>query len=419
MTTINDVARLAGVSPATVSRVLNGGRVSAERTERVRRVAAELGFAPNRVARSLRKRRSSVIGLVIPDIENPFFTALARGVEDAAQQTNLSVVLCNTDEDVDKERRYLDVVLAEQMAGVIVAAVSRSRTDLSALERRSVPVVAVDRRPRGANVDAVMVDNEHGGEEATAHLLERGYRRVACITGPAGLSTSEERLAGYRAALRDFAGERRPGGGPARPPSALIRYADFKVDGGREAMADLLAGPERPDAVFVANNLMAVGALQALREAGLTPPQFGVLSFGDVPWARLVRPGLTTAELPSYDLGWTAAGLLQERIAGKERPPHTVVLRTVLRVRESTAGPHAHESAHGVEVPPPSGEGPDRLPDARRAGGPGRGRGIGSGAGTGRLADVRAVGAAGPAGDTGPVRPGGANSPAPAAPSRD
>ncbi|MGW7257385.1 LacI family DNA-binding transcriptional regulator [Streptomyces sp. NPDC054834] len=342
MTTINDVAQAAGVSPATVSRVFNGGRVTAERAERVRHAAAELGFAPNRVARSLRMQRSSVIGLIIPDIENPFFTALARGVEDAAQRTSLSVVLCNTDENTDKERRYLDIAVAEQMAGVILAAASRSRTDLSALESRRIPVVAVDRRPRGAGVDAVLVDNEEGSEAATAYLLARGYRRIACITGPRGASTSEERLAGYRRALQEFLDED-PGAAPEGVDLLrdYTRHADFKVEGGRSAMADLLAAPQRPDAVLAANNLMAVGALQAVQDAGLEPPEIGVLSFGEVPWAPLTRPGLTTVQLPSYDLGWTAAGLLLDRIAGKEQPLRTVVLRTSLQVRESTAGPAA------------------------------------------------------------------------------
>ncbi|OEV04945.1 LacI family DNA-binding transcriptional regulator [Streptomyces oceani] len=332
MATISDVARAAGVSPATVSRVFNGGRVSAERTERVRRVAAELDFSPNRVARSLRTQRASVIGLVIPDIENPFFTALARGVEDASQRTNLSVVLCNTDEDVEKEARYLEVALAEQMAGVIVAAASRRRSDFSALAERGMPVVAVDRRPRAAMVDAAMVDNQHGSEEATAHLLERGYERVACITGPAGASTSEERLAGYRAAMREA-------GRPDDWIRAHIRHADFRVEGGHGAMRELLALRTPPDAVFATNNLMAVGALRALREAGVEPPGFGVLSFGDVPWASLVRPPLSTVQLPAYDLGVAAAGLLQERIAGTDKPLQTVVLRTALHPRTSTAGP--------------------------------------------------------------------------------
>ena len=338
MTTINDVARVAGVSAATVSRVFNGGRVTAERAERVRRTAEEMGFAPNRVARSLRKQRASVIGLIIPDIENPFFTSLARGVEDAAQKTNLSVVLCNTDEDVEKERLYLDIALSEQMAGVIVAAASRNRTDLSALAARGMPVVAVDRRPRGASVDAVMVDNQHGGEEATAHLLSRGYRRIACITGPEGASTSEERLAGFRTVMTDHLREQ---GEDESLLRAYTRYADFRVEGGRTAMLDLLAMPEPPDAVFVTNNLMTVGALEALRDAGVEPPGTGVLSFGDVPWASLVRPSLTTVQLPSYDLGWTAAGLLQDRIGGVERSLQTVVLRTALQVRASTGGPAA------------------------------------------------------------------------------
>jgi LacI family transcriptional regulator len=334
--TIQDVARAAGVSPATVSRVFNGGNVTAARAESVRQAAAELGFAPNRLARSLRKQQSSVIGLIIPDIENPFFTSLARGVEDAAQRTGMSVVLCNSDEDVEKERRYIDIVMGEQMAGVIVAAASRDRTDLSPLLARGMPVVAVDRRPHDADVDAVMVDNQHGGEVATRHLLRAGYQRVACITGPAGASTSEERLAGYRSALRGELGNE--SGEPARAAS-YIRHADFRVEGGRAAMRELLALPEPPDAVFVANNLMTVGVLQALREVGQAPPGVGVLSFGDVPWASLVRPSLTTVELPSYDLGRTAAELLLQRMAGSAALLQTVVLRTTLKPRESTAGP--------------------------------------------------------------------------------
>ncbi|MCM3805507.1 LacI family transcriptional regulator [Streptomyces sp. DR7-3] len=333
LVTIHDVARAAGVSPATVSRVFNGGKVTPARALSVQEAAAALGFAPNRVARSLRKQRSSVIALIIPDIENPFFTSLARGVEDAAQRTSLSVVLCNSDEDTEKERRYLEVALGEQMAGVIVAAASQDETDLGPLTDRGVPVVAVDRRPRDAEVDAVRVDNHHGGEVATRHLLQAGYRRIACITGPEGASTSEERLAGHRAALSAAQG------GAAAADHTYIRHADFRVEGGRVAMRELLALPEPPDAVFVANNLMTIGVLDALGEAGRTPPGVGVLSFGDVPWASLVRPSLTAVELPSYELGRTAADLLLQRRDGSLSPVQTVVLRTKLQVRESTAGP--------------------------------------------------------------------------------
>ncbi|MGW0819489.1 LacI family DNA-binding transcriptional regulator [Streptomyces viridiviolaceus] len=326
------MARAAGVSPATVSRVFNGGNVTPARAQSVQEAAAALGFAPNRVARSLRKQRSSVIALIIPDIENPFFTSLARGVEDAAQRTSLSVVLCNSDEDTEKERRYLEVALGEQMAGVIVAAASRDETDLAPLAARGVPVVAVDRRPRDAEVDAVRVDDHHGGEVATRHLLQAGYRRIACVTGPEGASTSEERLAGYRAALTAARGA-------GAVDDSYVRHADFRVEGGRAAMRELLSLPEPPDAVFVANNLMTIGVLDALRDAGRTPPGVGVLSFGDVPWASLVRPSLSAVELPSYELGRAAAELLLQRMDGSASPLQTVVLRTRLQVRESTGGP--------------------------------------------------------------------------------
>ncbi|MBA0052578.1 LacI family transcriptional regulator [Streptomyces sp. AJS327] len=359
MATISDVARAAGVSPATVSRVFNSGRVTPERAERVRRAAAELGFSPNRVARSLRIQRASVIGLLIPDIENPFFTALARGVEDAAQRTNHSLVLCNSDEDVRKESRYLEIALAEQMAGVIVAAASRRRTDLSALAARGMPVVAVDRRPRSAEVDTVLVDNQHGSAEAVAHLLDRGYRRIACVTGPAGASTSEDRLAGYRAELLDA-------GVAEEWIRAHTRHADFREEGGYAAMRELLALPVPPDAVFVANNLMTVGALRALREAGVEPPEFGILSFGDVPWASLVRPPLTTVHLPAYELGVAAAELLQERIAGSGEPLRTVVLRTALRPRSSTAGPDPDDWP--AESPAARRDGQDDAPVTVRRG---------------------------------------------------
>jgi LacI family transcriptional regulator len=331
MPTIYEVAAQAGVSPATVSRVFNGQNVSAERSRRVREVAEALGFTPNRVARTLRLQNSEVIALVIPDIENPFFTSLARGVEDVAQAAGYSVVLCNTDEDQAKEARYLDIALSANMAGVILAAAG-DHSDLDALIRRGRPIVAVDRGPHGYDIDAVMVDSRAGGRAATKALADQGYRRIACITGPAGASTSEDRLAGYRAAMHEA-------GAADDWTRAYTRHADFRVDGGYAAMRELLGLPTPPDAAFVANNLMTVGALQALRQAGIEPPDFGILSFGDVPWASLVRPPLTTVQLPSYDLGASAAALLQDRLARSDKPLQTVVLRTVLQPRESTDGP--------------------------------------------------------------------------------
>ena len=316
MATIYDVAALAGVSPATVSRVFNGITVSAERSDRVRAAAERLSFTPNRTARTLRKQSSEVIALIIPDIENPFFTALARGVEDVAQQSGYSVVLCNTDEDAAKEARYLDVVVSENMAGIILAAAT-DQVNLTPLTRRGRPVVAVDRSL--PEIDTVTVDNVAGGRDATRALLEQGFRRIGCITGPRGGRTAEARADGWREIVDADAAA-------SGSVDRYLRHADFRVDGGHTAMLELLNLPEPPDAVFVANNLMAVGALRALIERDLTPPVVGVASFGDLPFATLSPRGVTVIPLPARLLGEAAARLLIERLRGDDQPPRTITL---------------------------------------------------------------------------------------------
>ena len=317
LATIYEVAKRAGVSPATVSRVFNGSVVSAEKERLVRAAAEELAFTPNRTARTLRRQSSEIIALVIPDIENPFFTSLARGVEDSARAAGYSVVLCNTDEDTEKEAHYLRIAVLENMAGVIIAAAS-DRSDLGPLLARSRAVVAVDRGPHGFDIDAVMVDNRTGGRLATRALVDRGHRRIACITGPADVETAQRRSEGWSDAL---------GGAGLEIGEDYLRHADFRVDGGRDAMRALLALDPRPDAVFVANNLMSVGALQALFAAGLDPTSFGFAAFGDLPFAAMAPKGMTIVQVPARDLGVTAANMLIQRIAGDREPPRTVVLR--------------------------------------------------------------------------------------------
>jgi LacI family transcriptional regulator len=326
MSTIYEVAALAGVSPATVSRVLNGVNVSPEKSKLVRDAAEHLAFTPNRTARTLRKKSSEVIALVIPDIENPFFTSMARGVEDVAQAAGYSVVLCNTDEDARKEARYLTIAVSENMAGVIIAAAS-DRVDLGGLLHRQRPVVAVDRSPQGFNIDAVMVDNLAGGRDASQSLYDRGFRRVACITGPRDVETAQRRADGWRQVVTSDAGAEK-----------YLRHANFRVDGGRAAMEDLLAMDEPPDAVFVANNLMSVGALQVLFERRLTPG-VGLASFGDLPFSTLPQTEVTIIPLPARQLGVTAATLLIERINGDDQPARTIVLRN--EVSQRSASVHA------------------------------------------------------------------------------
>lgn len=329
MVKIKDVARAAGVSPATVSRVLNGtGKVSADRAERVRAVVAKLGYQPFSPARALRRQATDVWAVIVADIENPFFTLIVRGIEDEAHRRGFRVMLCNSDEDLQKEAAYIDVALAERMGGVVIAVASARQSRLAPLLERGVPVVAIDRRPAGYDVDCVLVDNRLGAAQATAHLIEAGARRIACITGPRRVSTANERLAGYEQALR-------AAGRPLEP--ALVVREDFKPGGGYDAIQRLCAGPDRPDAVFVANNLMTVGALRALRDLGLRVPQdVRVVGFDDAPWAALVQPPLTVVSQPAYEIGRIAAELLAEAREDPDRARRQVLLAPELIVRESS-----------------------------------------------------------------------------------
>jgi LacI family transcriptional regulator len=287
----------------------------------------ELDYRPNAVARNLRRSRTSLWAVIISDISNPFFTALVRGVEDVAQNAAYSVVLCNSDNDEAKEGQYVAAALTEQVAGVIISPTPGSPHLARLLDAR-VPVVVIDRQAPGHAVDTVLVDNEQGAHQAVAHLAAAGYRRIACIIGPAGLFTAERRLAGYRRALADAGLPDAPG---------LVRQTRSDADGGHAAMDSLLATGERPDAVFVGNNLMTIGAVTRLYAEGLAvPDEMGVVGFDDVPWATLMRPALTTVAQPTYEVGRSAAELLTARVADPKRDPTTVTLPTELLIRESS-----------------------------------------------------------------------------------
>lgn len=329
MATIYEVAALAGVSPATVSRVVNGQRVSEEKSALVRAAAAELNFTPNRTARTLRRQNSEVIALVLPDIENPYFTSMARGVEDIARAAGYSVVLCNTDEDPAKEAKYLDIAISENMAGVILAPAS-DHTDLQHLIARGRPIVAVDRGTR-FDIDGVMMNNRQGGLSAAQTLVDAGYRRIACITGPRDIETAAERSNGWREIVTRA--------GMFDRPDDYLRYSTFRVDGGRTAMQELLAMDTPPDAVVAANNLLGVGALQVLTESRLTPPTFGVAVVGDLPFTTLPPAAVSIVRLPVRHMGVTAARMLLERIDGDTQPARTVVLRNEIVPATSVPSP--------------------------------------------------------------------------------
>ncbi len=327
---MHDVAAAAMVSVATVSRVLNGNeKVDRERQRRVLAAIDELGYRRDGVARNLRRGSTKVWGLVISDIENPFFTSLVRGVQDQADDEGYSVILLNSDEDLGTEARCLALMVEERVAGAILSPVSETESVMDLLVSTGTPTVMVDRRMRGPQVDTVTVDNVLGAYDGTMHLLGAGHRRVACISGPPASTTGVNRLNGYLRALEET-------GLPAE--LQLIRTTDFKRGGGYRATLDLFRQDPRPDAMIVMNNLMTEGALHALRELGLRVPQdVALVGFDDLSWATLVEPQLTTIAQPVRELGRAAAELLGRRCRGDTLGfPAEVMLTPTLQIRESS-----------------------------------------------------------------------------------
>jgi len=311
-----------GVSPATVSRVLNGHTVDPSMVARVEAAVEELDYRPSRIARSLRTQTTLVWALIISDIRNPFFTDMARGVEDAAAESGYSVVLCNADEDPVKESAYVELAHDERMAGCIITPADARKSDVALLTRSGTPVVAVDRTIDDCDLDLVRLDNCEASAHATRHLLEEGFTRVGCITGPPSISTGRERAAGYLEAI---------GGG-----EELLRWSDFRIDGGYAAAQSLLRLPEPPDALLVGNNLMMIGTLRAIIDAGRSPHDLGLIGFDELLWADLCDPPLSTIGQPTYEIGRTAAELLLKRIEGDTSPTRRVTLESRLHVRASS-----------------------------------------------------------------------------------
>lgn len=330
--TSHDVAKKAGVSVATVSRVLNDSphvRPSVKR--KVLRAVKALNYQPNRTAQRLRAKRSQVIGLIISDIQNPFFTAAVRGIEDVAYHNGYSLVLCNSDEDPEKEKLYVDVMRAEAVAGVIIASASEAEPQIGDLLDACIPVVALDRRIKDRRVDSVLTTNVQGAYAAVAHLIGLGHRCIGFIGLPLTRTTGRERFEGYQRALRE---------NNLPVVRARIRIADAKQQGGYAATLDLLTTQPRLTALFAANNLTTLGALAAIRERGLRiPDDISIVGFDDMPWATLLQPPLTAIAQPTYELGQQAAELLLARLKDPGKPVSHVQLNTTLIVRGSTGAP--------------------------------------------------------------------------------
>ncbi len=327
---IQDVARLAGVSSATVSRVLSGKpHVRDNVKKRVLNAVKELNYRPSRVARSLRNRSSQIIGLIISDIQNPFFTALVRAVEDVASANDYAVFLCNSDEDVRKENLYIDLMLAENVAGVILTPTRETDSPSRKLVDAQIPVVSVDRRIDDMDVDTVVVDNVGGTRELVTCLIESGHQKIGAVLGSPLITTGRERHQGYREALTNY-------GIPYAPE--WVRTGLPKEGLGYENTLALLALEEPPTAIFSGNNLLTIGVLRAIHDRGLQiSKDISLVAFDDMEWTSLIKPGLTVASQPTYEMGKTAADLVLSRIADPDRKTRLVMLKPEI-IRRGSVG---------------------------------------------------------------------------------
>jgi LacI family transcriptional regulator len=341
-TTIRDVGRLAGVSVATVSAVINGKPVVSEKlTLRVRRAIEALNYQPDYLARSLRMQRSHVLGIVMPQFASPFYAEVLRGVEDLASQRGYSILISNSRGDPDQEMNQVSALISRRVDGILLASAS-VHFAYHRLFTRHFPLVLFDRFPQGYTGAAVVADNATASFEATNHLLRLGHRRIAVIAGTPGIWTSDQRVEGFRSAMNEAG---------LTVPQEYFKRGEFNMRGGWERAMELLKLPSPPTAIFSHNYEMTLGLMRALAETGLLcPQQVSVLGFDDFvvgmdgfSWATMFCPKLTCIAQPSYEIGRRAAEVLLKKIKGpldeNDGQEGIIKLAATLRVRESTAPP--------------------------------------------------------------------------------
>lgn len=332
MSTISDVAKHAGVSTMTVSRVINNsGYTSPATRARVEQAVQELGYMPNALARGLRFKRTKTIALIMTDITNPFFTTLARGVEDTANQAGFTVIFCNTDESEAKEHKYLQMLLQQQVDGILlVPARSHHADSVKFIKKQNTPVIVLDRRvPPHTEVDVVRCDSELAAQRLVKMLIELGHRRIAVLSGSKGVSTADDRVEGYRNALRKA---------KIAENKSLIQRGPFTQESGYEMACELLKVQPRPTAIFAAHNFFAPGVLKRARELGLRVPEdLAIVAFDDLPWTLAHAPFFTVAIQPAYEIGKQAAQLLFQRLNGTAEKRHQeMILPVEIVIRESS-----------------------------------------------------------------------------------
>ncbi len=340
MTTIQEVARRAGVSTATVSRYLHGDPVRSE--EAIRRTVQELGYSPRAAARSLRTGISYAIAVVVPDVANPFFAALVKGIESVFRPGPYSVFLANTDESSEAEKAVLADV-RKRVDGIILVPATEDAATRSYVHETALPMVLVDRELPQDGYDSVLVDNDGGARAAARHLIDLGHSAIAMISGPLNTTPGRERFQGFSAELHAHG---------IKTPPAYMQMADFREPGGYSAMLALLALTEPPTAVFCANNLMTVGALKALNAMRVqVPVNMSLIGFDDLDLAPLLKPPLTVIDRPTVKQGVLAARLLLSRLDRADGPEHQRIVLPTKLVERGSCSPPAELSALGKKKP--------------------------------------------------------------------
>lgn len=335
--TIKDIAKEAGVSIATVSFIVNGKdqHISEATRQRVKDVMKKYNYIPNAMAGSLVTRRTGIIGLILPDITNPFFPGIARGAEDRANEEGYSIIFCNTDDKIEVEEKYIESLTSKMVDGIIIAHSSNSDQMGEILERTQIPVILIDRDFDSKNIlGKVLVNNKDGARQAVCHMVEKGYKKIAYLSGSLKTQTAMDRLEGYKEALRE---KNLP------VVEALIKYGEYRVEWGRKGIEELLTEKQDFDAVFCGNDLIAIGAMKELLKHGYRVPEDkGVMGFDDIYMAQMVEPELTTVKQPNYEMGYQAVDLLIRHLKEKktaktpgEKKTSMVMLNTEITERKS------------------------------------------------------------------------------------
>ena len=329
--TIKTIAKLAGVSIATVSKVVNGKdqNITEGTRNRVLEVIRENNYVPNRIASSMVTKKTKTLGLVIPDIANPFFPEIARGVEDKAKEKGYNVILCNTDNDIEKEEGYIEMLQEKMVDGIIFTSSSRRKNVSQSLLKLQIPVITVDRNIEGLKTKGlVRVDNEIGAYDAVKYMIDRGYKKILHITGPIASRPTRERLKGYKRALES---------NNIAYDEKLVYEGSFSSEWGYECIDKIISDDIEFDGVFCGNDLIAMGVIKELKNHELkVPDDIGVVGFDDIYLAVMIEPELTTVRQPTYEMGYKAAELLINTLENKEIDQNDYMLKTTLIIRNST-----------------------------------------------------------------------------------